>query len=490
MPEISLARLPELLVSNTNLSGLVRDALARGELRKLGSRLYTRNLKDDPERLVKRQWYFLITAYYPDALIADRTALEHKPAADGSVFLISAKTTEIEIPGLVFRPRKGPGPLESDRPFPGGARLSSMPRAYLENMASSRARAGRITRTLSREDMEQKLDAMLRQQGENALNRLRDEARQIALELGLEQQFEELDRLIGALLGTRDAKLESEVGVARAAGQPFDPDRMRLFEALFSALRDTVPTPRPASERSNEATSNLAFFEAYFSNFIEGTEFSVDEAKRIIFGGEIPAERPEDAHDILGTFRAVSDLPDLARLPAGVATFVDLLRSRHARIMEGRPDKNPGAFKSTKNRAGNTVFVAPDLVTGTLERGFEFLEALADPFQRAVFMMFLVNEVHPFADGNGRVARVMMNAELIARDQERIIIPTAFRTDYLGALKAISQNGHTNPLIRMLDAAQRYTHSIDWSTIDRARAMLDETNAFEGENARLKLPNE
>lgn len=85
----------------------------------------------------------------------------------------------------------------------------------------------------------------------------------------------------------------------------------------------------------------------------------------------------------------------------------------------------------------------------------------------------------------------MMNAEMVARDEERIIIPTAFRTDYLGALKAISQNGHTNPIIRMLDAAQRYTHSIDWSTLDRARAMLDDTNAFaEGENAKLKLPND
>jgi len=40
----------------------------------------------------------------------------------------------------------------------------------------------------------------------------------------------------------------------------------------------------------------------------------------------------------------------------------------------------------------------------------------------------------------------------------------------------------------MLDYAQRYTHSIDWSTLERARLMLDETNAFaEGEDAKLKL---
>ncbi|MBU6207716.1 MAG: Fic family protein, partial [Alphaproteobacteria bacterium] len=96
-------------------------------------------------------------------------------------------------------------------------------------------------------------------------------------------------------------------------------------------------------------------------------------------------------------------------------------------------------------------------------------------------------EVHPFADGNGRIARIMMNAELVARNQERIIIPTAYRTDYLGALKAFSHNGLTDPLIRMLDVAQSYTHRIDWTDLERARADLAATNAFaEGSDAKLK----
>ena len=156
--------------------------------------------------------------------------------------------------------------------------------------------------------------------------------------------------------------------------------------------------------------------------------------------------------------------------------------------MEAREDKAPGVFKERENRAGNTVFVAPELVEGTLERGFDFLQALDDPFQRAVYMMVLVSEVHPFADGNGRIARIMMNAELVASDQERIIIPTAYRTDYLGALKAFSQNGRTDPLIRMLEVAQSYTHRIDWSTMDSARADLAATNAFDdGSDAKLKL---
>jgi len=489
MPEFSIKSLPEVFVSDTAISKPVSEAVARGQLRKLGSRLYTRNLDEEPERLVRRNWYYLVTAYYPDALITDRTALENEPATDGSVFLISAKKREVTLPGIVFRPRPGPPPLDSDKPFIGGTRLASHARAYLENMRPSRARGGRVSRTVSREEIENRLDALLRQQGEAALNRLRDDAREIAPALDLEPEFEDLNTLIGALLGTRETEAKSAVGKARMAGSPFDPDRIRLFETLFAALRETVPTPRPAPQRTGAANANLSFFEAYFSNFIEGTEFSVEEAEDIVFRGVIPQERPDDAHDVLGTYRIVSDRAEMQTLPADFPEFISLLRRRHAAVMEGRPDKNPGAFKTKGNRAGETVFVAPDLVAGTLERGFEFLLALAEPFQRAVFMMLLVSEVHPFTDGNGRTARIMMNAEFVAAGEERIIIPTAFRTDYLGALKAISHNALTTPLIRMVDYAQRYTHGIDWQDLAAARQVLEKTGAFaEGENARLRLP--
>src|SRR3546814_12336908 len=91
MPDFSVNALPEVFVSDTSISKPVSEAVDRGELRKIGSRLYTRNLAEDPERLVRRNWYHLITRYYPDALITHRTALYNRPADDCSVLLISDK---------------------------------------------------------------------------------------------------------------------------------------------------------------------------------------------------------------------------------------------------------------------------------------------------------------------------------------------------------------------------------------------------------------
>jgi Fic family protein len=104
--------------------------------------------------------------------------------------------------------------------------------------------------------------------------------------------------------------------------------------------------------------------------------------------------------------------------------------------------------------------------------------SLQTPFQRAVFMMFLVAEVHPFADGNGRIARIMMNAELVAAGEQRIVIPTIYRANYLSALKAISNRTGTTPLVRVLEFAQRFTQAIDWTSFKGAEGELQAVHAF------------
>jgi Fic family protein len=109
-------------------------------------------------------------------------------------------------------------------------------------------------------------------------------------------------------------------------------------------------------------------------------------------------------------------------------------------------------------------------------------------------MMFLIAEVHPFADGNGRTARIMMNAELIAAGEERIVIPTVYRLNYLSALKALSQTGHPEALIRTLDYAQRWTGSVQWRALSETQRDLENCNAFidpgraEEEGLRLRMP--
>ena len=462
-----------------------------GALRKLASRLYTSNQRDSPEEIIKRNAWRIVAGFYPGALIADRTALENRPAGDGSIFLVHPKTTDLELPGLRIRPRKGPDPLESDRPFLHGLRIASTARACLENLRPSRSRGRAVARTLNLDELAAYLDATLRASGEDVLNRLRDTARQIAPALGLVVEARHFNDLVGRLLGTRKARLGSALGAAYLHGGPYDVERLAVFELLRRTLAVAPPAHLPVKAADGIA---LPFFEAYFSNYIEGTEFAVDEAEDIIFKHKLPAGRPQDAHDIIGTFEVVRSDAEMVRVAATPEQFIQFLCERHARMMGGRPDQAPGVFKTEPNRAGSTVFVHPRHVRGTLSEGFAMCRTLPGAFARAVFMMFLVSEVHPFADGNGRAARVMMNAELVSAGEQRIIIPTVFRSEYLSALKAITHDHRGEPLVNVLDFARRYTHQIDFGSLETARAQLTATNAFQppadalGIGAKLLLP--
>jgi hypothetical protein len=499
MPKNPLAQkmldgLPEVFVSNVSIKSAVSRAMAQGRIRRIATKLYTFNLDDPPEQIVRRALWELVAAYAPGALIADRTAIENRPAADGSIFVVSHRKRDIELPGLTIRSRSGAAPLESDRPFVGGLRLASTARAFLDNLVPSRKRSGDVSRTLTRTELEDRLDAVIRRSGTDGLNALRDEAQRIAPLIARDAEYAALDRLIGALLGTREDRLASERAKARGAGTPFDPERLKLFEALHIELRSTAPFSRPAEQRSVQARSVLAFYEAYFSNFIEGTEFDVNEAADIVFNNVIPRDRPEDAHDVLGTWQIVSDPVEMARTPRNPAMLMSLMQSRHTLLMGAGPDKQPGRFKREANRAGSTLFVAPDQVAGTLARGFEYYDSLETPFSRAVFMMFLVSEVHPFVDGNGRIARIMMNAELVAAGEERIIIPTVYRSNYLTALKAMSQSSQPMPIIRTLDFARKWVAAVPWTDLESSRRVLETCHAFvdpieaDDRGIRLRLP--
>lgn len=468
---------PEVFFTSTATSRAIRRLLKAGQIRKIAGRMYTKNLTDPLEEVVRRRLWDVAAGYFPGAVIVDRTAFEMRPAGEeGSVFLCGDTARVVRLPGIVLNCRRGPGPVAGDQPFmSGGLYLSSYVRRFLDNMRRSRARAG-SRRTLTRAEMEDRLRETLAEQGEEELGRLRDGAADVATALDAGAEREQLHSVIGALLGTVDAPLTTEGAKAAARGKGWDDRRLPLFDALMGALHAAVLAHRP--QRDGQMGSTFAFYEAYFSNFIEGTEFTIEEAEDIVFNGAIPPDRPADAHDVMGTFDLVSDANARKRGPRDADELEAIIQAYHRRIMAGRPEMGPGVYKQKPNRAGNTEFVAPTLVVGTLRKGWERYATLEPGLPRAICAAFLIAEVHPFADGNGRIARALANAELTAAGHQRIIIPTVLRDDYLHALRALSRDARPDPLMRVTDRAQRWAHQVDWSDMAAARADLERTNAL------------
>ena len=481
-----------LLASNdANESKMLSRLLEKGRVRRIAPKVYTTNLIDSPESIIRRNLLELLAWRLPGSVISHRSAQSMRPTESGNLYVTYSFTKRIDTyPGLILNVMEGPKPLDSDISM-GFVNLyvASEPRWMLEVLQPARRGKDGESKGLAQIDVEHRLEDMLTRGGENALNDFRDKARIASEQLNMSAEFEKLNNLISALLSTHEASvLTSETGKVRAAGNPVDRQRVELFETLYDHLQSIhYPQVQPSYHTEKEYQL-FAFYESYFSNYIEGTRFEVSEAKQIVDTGISIPTRREDSHDILGTYKLLSNRGEMQITPQTEDDLIEILRYRHRIMLEGRPNCNPGMFKQRANQAGDTVFVAPDLVEGTLRYGFRYYRALTSPLARAIYMMFLCSEVHPFVDGNGRIARMMMNAELSATDTARIIVPTVFREDYLLALRKLSRNGRPETYASVMERLQRFSASIPCTDFEAARQFLQEANAFsDAESAHLNF---
>jgi len=459
-----------------------------GKIKKIAPRIFTSNFIDTDEIIIKRNIFSILGNLYPGALLSHRSAIEFKPTTTGQIFVTYTYTKKIELPGITIRFMEGIGAIEGDNSFSGELFVSQQERAFLENLQPSR-KSGPESKTILISELENKLEKIVQVKGEEGLNQIRDKAKVIADKLGMQSEFEKLNKLISALLSTQPSKiLSSPRAIARAFGNPYDQSRIELFETLFQELKQREFKNVIDRNTTNTAFQNFAFFESYFSNYIEGTRFEVIEAKNIIETDTPMFNRDEDSHDILGTYKLVSNKIEMNVTPTSPEEFINILQYRHRLLLEARISKMPGVFKDKNNRAGETFFVDFELVKGTLIKGFDFYKALTDPFAKAAYIMFMVSEIHPFLDGNGRIARVMMNAELVKAEQTRIIIPTVYRDDYLGALRRLTRQQDPLAYIKMLQRAQEFSAILKADNIEELESQLESSNAFkEHDEAKLKI---
>ena len=68
--QISLRDLPEVFRSSTGLSTLVSRATRRGEIRKLGPRLYTTNLSESAEAVIRRNLWPVVGLLCPETVVS------------------------------------------------------------------------------------------------------------------------------------------------------------------------------------------------------------------------------------------------------------------------------------------------------------------------------------------------------------------------------------------------------------------------------------
>ena len=486
LPTPSKVLIFSALVSKAEARKLQRQAAA-GVLSRVYVGVYAAKQSDDElAALVRRSWQRIVGVVVPGGVVSHISAMRGGvlPSAEVVLSHPTSFNKKVALPGLTVRLVRGPGPLPGDLSIgTSGLHYAGRARMLLENIG----RKGNLR--VSSEEVERMLVSLLNASGERALNDIRDQAAALAPALGAEKPLKELRSIIGALLGTyAHGELLTRAGIAVARGTPIDSERMARFEVLAAHLR-IAPLPRIEHALQGIARQNAAFLEAYFSNYVEGTKFDIQQARDIVMNNRVVPSRPKDSHDVLGVFRLAITTPYRDSPPLAGQEFLQGLEAWHAEMLKMRPEVNPGKPKLENNYAGTTQFVDPAMVRGTLAEGSSLARSVPEGLARAIYFAFMISEVHPFDDGNGRLSRLVMNAELTRAGASRIIIPTLYHPQYVDCARALTRKNEPAGFVQSLAKMARWSSQFDFANIDLLIDSVRKTNALEESPVEYRLLN-
>ena len=160
----------------------------------------------------------------------------------------------------------------------------------------------------------------------------------------------------------------------------------------------------------------------YHSNAIENSTLTLDDTEAILLRDQVKKD---------ASVREVYEAKNLARVtnllieaPSQRLT-ASLILSLHKMLMAGINDNIAGRFRSGDQwvRVGRHVGANPDFASGLIsELVDEYRHSDADILDKIAHFHAAFETIHPFADGNGRIGRVLVNQQLMAAGFPPIII--------------------------------------------------------------------
>lgn len=232
---------------------------------------------------------------------------------------------------------------------------------------------------------------------------------------------------------------------------------METYQKLISIWKSKHITT--SSQLAVEMDRNSVSF-IYHSGKIENDKITYHDTREIFDHGGVTS--------YTGDVRTLFEIQDLC---AGYRRFLDAFEQRepltesfvrelHAILTQGTYDthryeigERPGTYKLHDFVTGiDEVGALPEDVPLEMSELLDELQDVADEdaLTAAAYLHAKLENIHPFADGNGRLGRLLMNYLLVRHGHPPIIIFEEDRRDYYAALERYDREQDLAPLILFL----------------------------------------
>ncbi len=212
--------------------------------------------------------------------------------------------------------------------------------------------------------------------------------------------------------------------------------------------------PRKISHLSEKDWKEFSKLFTYNTNAIEGSKLNQAEVKDLLGKDKWPDKSKEDIAEAFGVDQAISFI---RRTKEHIS--LDLIKDIHKIVF-----KNSKHFAGKFRKKGEEVVVIDNRGNIVHEgapqaRIIHLLKKLMDWYHKnkgkypGIVLAAVVHNqfenIHPFADGNGRVGRILLNNILIKHNLSPINIDFKNRIEYYGSLQSYEKNHDLKPTLKL-----------------------------------------
>ncbi len=220
---------------------------------------------------------------------------------------------------------------------------------------------------------------------------------------------------------------------------------MLIMFAYCDELKAKLDKCRPLPQHTLKSLHNHWVLEwTYNSNAIEGNTLTLKETKVVLEGITIGGKAMREHFEVINHKEAIDYVEAVI---AGDEAFSErLIKSIHQLVLKNIDNENAGIYRRENVLIAGAEHRPPDYLH-VLELMAELVVAYHNfdghPIERAARLHVDFVKIHPFVDGNGRTARLLMNFDLMKSGYLPVIFQAANRLAYYEALdKAHVQNDY------------------------------------------------
>ena len=251
------------------------------------------------------------------------------------------------------------------------------------------------------------------------------------------------------------------------SGTPYSYDEMQ--RPSFQKLSDQVRMMRSGGSLSPAVLHRIRKYfrikNIYHSNAIEGNTLEVGETRQVVELGLTLTGKPlKDQAEARNLSQALDFLEELAKDGARPIIENDI-RQLHSFVLDGI-NEGAGGYRTVAVEISGSKFKppGPESVAAQMQHFADWLREASSPSEEALASVegILVAAVthtgfvyiHPFIDGNGRVARLLMNLILMRYGFPIAIISKEDRLRYYDALEESQASDLTSFLILLTECVE------------------------------------